>query len=168
MSEASSVLGVLPLRAVVLVLSVVTFLLAAKSHGRQVRLERERAGYTHVVFGGVNPPYVEALWRRDRIRFWSTAGIAFLLTAALMAASGALGVPRPLGGGALGVAWSVLFLPLLSGFLVCGAASLVGFLATRAEDPAFTASTLPGSAGWWSLALASLATTVTLALRTGR
>lgn len=54
-------------------LGVGALLVAAKAHGRQVRLEREAAGYHDVVFGGTNPPLVEALWRRDRIRYWSFA-----------------------------------------------------------------------------------------------
>jgi hypothetical protein len=168
MSDTSSVLDALPLRAIVLILSVVTFLVAAKSHGRQVRLERERAGHTQVAFGGENPPFVEALWKRDRVRYWSTAAIAFAVALALVVASSSLGLPRPLGGGALGAAWTMLFLPLITGFLVCGAASLTGFVASRAVDPRFTTEALPGSAAWWSLALAALATTVVLAFRTAR
>ncbi|HYO55910.1 hypothetical protein [Archangium sp.] len=46
MTDASSMRDALPLRAIVLVLSVVTFIVAAKAHGRQVRLERERVGHT--------------------------------------------------------------------------------------------------------------------------
>lgn len=168
MSDASSLRDALPLRAIVLVLSVVTFLVAAKTHGRQVRLERERAGHTQVVFGGENPPFVEALWKRDRIRFWSTAAIAFALALAWVLASSSLGLPRPLGGGALGASWTMLFLPLVTGFLVCGTASLLGFMASRAVDPRFTTEALPGSAAWWSLVLATLSTTVVLAFRTAR
>lgn len=168
MSDASSMQAALPLRVIVLVLSVVTFLVAAKSHGRQVRLERERAGHTRVVFGGENPPFVEALWKRDRIRYWSTAAIAFAVALALGVAASSLGLPRPLGGGTLGAAWTLLFLPLVTGFLVCGTASLMGFVASRAVDPRFTTQALPGSAAWWSLVLAALATTVVLAFRTAR
>jgi hypothetical protein len=168
MSDASSVRDALPLRAIVLVLSVVTFLVAAKAHGRQVRLERERAGHTQIVFGGENPPFVEALWKRDRIRYWTVAAIVFAVAALLVLVASSSGVPRPLGGGALGAAWTMLFLPLVTGFLVCGTASLAGFLATRAVDPRFTTETLPGSAAWWSLVLAALSTTVALAFRATR
>ena len=49
--------------------SLAAFLTAAKSHGRQVRLERELAGVWEVVFGGSNPPAVVAIWRTDRIIF---------------------------------------------------------------------------------------------------
>jgi hypothetical protein len=168
MSDASSVHDALPLRAVVLVLSGVTFLVAAKAHGRQVRLERERAGHTRVVFGGDNPPFVEALWKRDRIRYWAAAAIAFAVAAVLVLVASSSGLPRPLGGGALGAAWTMLFLPLVTGFVVCGTASLAGFLTTRAVDPRFTTEALPGSAAWWSIVLTALATTVALAFRATR
>lgn len=56
---------------VVFGVGVVALLVAAKSHGRQVRLVREAAGFRDVAFGGVNAPFVVALWRRDRVRFWS-------------------------------------------------------------------------------------------------
>jgi hypothetical protein len=168
MSDASSMRDALSLRAVVLVLSVVTFLVAAKAHGRQVRLERERAGHTQIVFGGQNPPFVEALWQRDRFRYWTTAAIVFAVAAVLVLAGSSFGLPRPLGGGVLGTAWTLLFPPLVAGFLVCGAASLTGFVATRATEPRFTTEALPGSAAWWSLVLVSLSTTVVLAFRTAR
>jgi len=158
--------GLLSSNTVVLVLSVATFLVAAKTHGRQVRLERERAGYMQVVFGGSNPEFVEALWKRDRIRFWSTAAGVLVLLAALRLAGTSLALARPLGGGALGTGWLLLFLPLLAAFLVCGAASLVGFLADKAGEPGFTAAALPGSVGWWSLLLVLVGMTVTLAFRT--
>lgn len=60
------------------ILGVPALLLAAKAHGRQVRLEREAAGYHSAVFGGENPAFVEGLWRRDRIRFWSFVPLAAL------------------------------------------------------------------------------------------
>jgi hypothetical protein len=157
--------GVLHGNTVVLVLSLVTFLVAAKTHGRQVRLERERAGYTQVVFGGSNPEFVESLWKRDRIRFWSTAALVLVLLAGVRLAGTSLKLSLPLGGGTLGTGWMMLFLPLIAGFLVCGAASLVGFLSDRAGEPGFTAAAIPGSVGWWSLLLVLVGTTVTLAFR---
>src|SRR2546426_10713554 len=66
---------------IVVLASVAAFLAAAKSHGRQLRLEREVAGYWEVRFGGTNPPFVAALWRRDRVRFWAITlplGLAWL------------------------------------------------------------------------------------------
>lgn len=67
-------------------LSVGLLLLAAKSHGRQVRLERELLGHFHASFGrqAQNPPEVEAIWRRDRIRFWSTYPLAAAALASLV------------------------------------------------------------------------------------
>lgn len=60
-------------------LGVPALLAAAKAHGRQVRLEREAAGYHSVVFGGENPEFVERLWRRDRLRFWTFVPLAAIL-----------------------------------------------------------------------------------------
>lgn len=158
------ILDALPRTPLLLALSVAAFLLAAKSHGRQVRLERERAGHYEVVFGGTNPPFVEALWRRDRIRFWTTAALVFAAIAALLGLR-ASGVTPPFGGGRGGVAWMLLFLPMVTGFFVCGVASLVGFVATRAMDPEFTSATLTGSLGWWSAATTALIATGLLAFR---
>jgi hypothetical protein len=62
-------------------LSVALFLAAAKTHGRQMRLERELAGYFHVTFGARNAPWVEAHWRRDRFRFWPLAAALAALAA---------------------------------------------------------------------------------------
>ena len=56
-------------------------LAAAKAHGRQLRIERELAGYFQVRFGGQNPEWVEAFWRRERAYFWSTAVVLGLLVA---------------------------------------------------------------------------------------
>ena len=47
---------------------------AAKTHGRQVRLRREAEGHMEVAFGQDNGPFVNALWRRDRIVFWCAFG----------------------------------------------------------------------------------------------
>jgi hypothetical protein len=60
--------------AAIVIVSFILFVAAAAWHGRQLRLEREQAGYMQVTFGrGDNPPFVEALWRAERIRFWSLA-----------------------------------------------------------------------------------------------
>lgn len=68
-----------------ILLSILLFLASAKTHGRQMRLEREQRGHDHVTFGaGTNPPWVEGLWRRDRIRFW---GLASTLALAALAAT---------------------------------------------------------------------------------
>ena len=90
------------------------FLVAAKAHGRQVRLEREGAGYHDVTFGGDNAPFVEALWRRDRVAFWTIAPLAALALGAILWARGA-------------GAWTLLALPwgMVAAFLALGAASAV-------------------------------------------
>lgn len=62
-----------PVAWLLLGLSLVAWiLLAAKAHGRQVRLEREAKGVFAVDFRGMNPPEVEAIWKRDRRIFWPT------------------------------------------------------------------------------------------------
>lgn len=137
-----------------LVLSLAALGAAAKAHGRQIRLERERAGYTRVVFGGDNPAFVVALWRRDRVRLWSVAAAVALAATALHLAH--LG---PLRGG-LGTAQALLLAPMLAGFVVSGLASWAALLRTSAVDPSFTRRSLPGSAAWWTLVLALAAATV--------
>ena len=98
----------------VVVVSVVLFLAAASVHGQQLRLERQAAGFQHVVFSGKNAPEVEALWRADRIRF--------LWLAALLAATTA--PPAALLFNARGY-WfiDVLLWSPTTAFLVCAAAS---------------------------------------------
>jgi hypothetical protein len=62
--------------------SFAAFLVAAKLHGRALRLEREAEGITSVDFRGKNPPFVEQLWRAERSRFWPmAAGLAALALA---------------------------------------------------------------------------------------
>jgi hypothetical protein len=67
---------------ILVVASLVLFVVAAKVHGRSIRLEREAMGVMNVTFGGPpgsNPPEVEALWRADRWRFWPMTGVLALL-----------------------------------------------------------------------------------------
>jgi hypothetical protein len=70
-------------RLLVAVFAIALFLVAAKTHGRQLRLEREKAGYHSVNFGGENPPFVESLWNAERWRFWPLT-IALALIGALV------------------------------------------------------------------------------------
>lgn len=78
------------------VFSFVQFVVAAKVHGRQLRLERELEGYWEVQFGtGKNPPWVETLWRRDRIRFWVLAPSYGLLFGAYVSLGHHWGLPIP-------------------------------------------------------------------------
>src|SRR5262249_34883511 len=71
------------------VVSGAAFLLAAKIHGRQLRLEREAHGVRSVVFGGRNPPVVEAIWRAERLRFWTLAPTLALATGLALSRLGA-------------------------------------------------------------------------------
>jgi len=72
-------------------LSVAVFLLAAKAHGRQIRLERELEGYHEVVFDGTNPPFVETLWREDRAVYWMLFPIAIGVPCLAFIAASVLG-----------------------------------------------------------------------------
>lgn len=126
-----------------LALGALLLLASAKAHGRQVRLERELEGHREVVFGGDNPPFVRALWRRDRIRVWSVALAAFLLLVLLLVLgdAGAAWLPGVFAQeGTFG--GSLLLLPLWSlaaGFLVSGLWSLRS-LARRMEEKAAEAA----------------------------
>lgn len=131
--------------------SVALLLLAAKAHGRQVRLEREVAGYERVTFGGENPPFVVALWRRDRRRFWTIAPLAALV---LAPAAAVLGGPASLGGGAgLATLAAALWAPVAA-FAVCGLLSLRGFReAAKAAPPkrsAWARAAARASGAWWA------------------
>jgi hypothetical protein len=146
--------------AAALLLSVFSFVSLARAHGRQVRLQRERAGYHHVVFGGQNPAFVEAVWRRDRWRFWPTFGVVALATGLWLARARARGGRRPLGGGRLGTAWGLIYLPFAAAFTVAGVSAVIHFHAGGAADPAFTAASVPGSVRLWATGLVSLVLTL--------
>lgn len=127
--------------------SAVAFLLAAKAHGRELRLEREAAGVMKVVFGGDNPPLVEALWSAERLRFWPTT-IALGIAAAILLAKG--GWPRAtIAQAALLWAPTLVFVALgVASFMRAGGLDRGGVL---------------GSVCWWALCAAAL----TLALQAG-
>jgi hypothetical protein len=63
--------------ALQIVTGAVLFLAAAKAHGQQLRLEREKAGVLRVSFGrgSQNDPFVVTLWRRERFLFWPAAAL---------------------------------------------------------------------------------------------
>lgn len=158
-----------PPRWLVIGLGAATFLAAAKSHGRQLRLERELAGYWEVVFGGHNPAFVEALWRRDRVWFWSLAAAVALGTLGFRMLAARYAWPLPVEGEPTGrsipgmILLHVLF-PLTVAFVVNGLASLWRF--SVAAPSAATGGAHPqgwlsqaawGSAGWWLLTLALVA-----------
>jgi hypothetical protein len=132
--------------AALLVASAVLFLLAAKAHGRELRLEREAAGVPHVVFGGQNPPMVESLWRSERARFWVATPILAAGLAALVLARGA-------GAGRVSLA-ALAWAPSIS-FTALGMWSFV-----RAGG--LTRGEVAGSVGWWSLVAAATVATAVL------
>jgi hypothetical protein len=133
--------------------TVLLVLVAAKAHGRQIRLEREKAGYRSVDFRAANPPFVEALWRRDRVRFWPWFAILALASGAAWYFGPWRAGSEGLGGLALRVAWS-----FASAFVFAGMASLARLLGDREGEPAWRRRAVWGSAGWWSgvAALAAL------------
>lgn len=125
-------------------LGLATVLLAAKAHGRQVRLEREHAGYHEVVFGGDNPPFVTALWRRDRVRFWTAfPALAGLLFVALFARHG-WGLHL-----ALAPTWGAVGAFALAGLR--SLASLRRAVRERPPDAAWQREAARGSVLWWAL-----------------
>ena len=79
---------------ILLVLAVLSFLAAAKLHGRQLRLERVAQGHLSVRFDRPNAPWVEARWKEERRHF--ALGILVVVALALAAAP----IAFSLGGGA--------------------------------------------------------------------
>lgn len=70
--------GIWP-RVTLVVASLLLFLASVKNHGRLVRLKRQLAGHWQVSLACDNHPWVEALWQRDRMSYWSIAlGLAAL------------------------------------------------------------------------------------------
>ena len=148
---------------VVLILTIVTFLIAAKSHGRQLRLERELAGYHHVTFGGTNPPFVETLWQKDRVEYWRTFAAILILFAAYAVAAMWFNLPLPFGnndaaeraGGllVLGFLWTFILT-----FTIVGMMSLMRLRQAMSQstmaDSAWETQAIVGSAMWWSAVIA--------------
>lgn len=128
------------------VLAAAAVLAAAKAHGRQVRLERERAGFDEVDFMADNPPFVEHLWERDRRIYWPAFAVAGLAVGAFRVATR---------GWALEVALDSLAAALLAGFFVAGLASVRRFALAQesARPPEWVRAAWRGSAAWWSLAV---------------
>jgi hypothetical protein len=116
------------------------FFLAAKVHGRQIRLERELEGFTEVAFGrnAHNPAWVEALWRADRISYWIRVPIAALVLVSYVLVADARGWPRPLGDvgpAAASTLVGMLWAPSV-GFLLNGLGSLRRFGRARRRPEA--------------------------------
>ncbi|HEV8360561.1 MAG TPA: hypothetical protein VGR28_08920 [Candidatus Thermoplasmatota archaeon] len=144
------------------VLSAALIVLAAKAHGRQVRLERELAGYHDVDFTQDNPPWVEDLWKRDRRRFLEGFGaLALVLLAAWFVLAG---LPRGLAawpGALLALAWA-----FAGAFVVAGLSSLRRWMAAlvattahgtardeeeRLARPGWLRAAERGHGLWWGL-----------------
>jgi len=117
-------------------LGVVLLFLSAKAHGRQIRLERELQGYMEVDFMKENPPWVEALWRKDRRRYWATVPVAI----AVLLLLGVLTLPlrfgtEPLGNPMLGTILLAGFLwPLVVAFTSNGIQSALRLRAALIQD----------------------------------
>lgn len=131
-------------------------LVSAKAHGRQLRLERELEGHHEVVFGGRNHPWVEALWRRDRVRFWMIVPLVALAQAGLLFLARARGLDY----------LSLLIAPTVVGFVSLGLVSMLrlrGALRARPDaDAAWARQAWRGSATWWLGVGALLAASVGL------
>ncbi|HEX2021959.1 MAG TPA: hypothetical protein VHH36_04555 [Candidatus Thermoplasmatota archaeon] len=132
-------------------LGAALLLASAKAHGRQIRLEREREGHVEVQFGGDNHPWVEALWRRDRVRYWTAAPL--LALAALLALPS---WPARLVG-------ALLWAPS-GAFALAGLWSLAR-LERRGGEAGFLRRARRGSLLWWGLAMALAAASAFVALR---
>jgi hypothetical protein len=148
--------------------SIGAFLTAAKAHGRQIRLERELAGYSSVTFGAPNAPFVEALWRRDRIVYWSVAATVCVVALAYGLVGARKGWPQPMAGADrrswLGFGMMVTLWPLIAAFLTAGTVSQIRFLsASHASD--VVAPALWGGAAWWGATLSLLAVALFTAFR---
>ncbi|MHB1261180.1 MAG: hypothetical protein ACYC2H_05635 [Thermoplasmatota archaeon] len=134
------------------VATVALLLVAAKAHGRQIRIEREQQGYFRIDFRSKNAAAVEAIWRRDRLLFWpvfATLGVAGLVWAI---------AARDLGLGALVVGWA-----FAAAFTVAGLTSWVRMVRRDQGPLPWRQRALRGSAGWW-LAVAAAAALVGFAL----
>jgi hypothetical protein len=158
-------------RAALVAGSLLLFLAAAKNHGRSVRLERQLAGHWEVSFARDNHPWVEALWQRDRVVYWSIAIILAVLglVHAVLARRWQWSMPPR---SAPGWSWwsallMVIVWPLVIAFSTCAVASLTRFLAALPDASAradWIGPALWGSAGWWALTLSLAALVAWLAL----
>jgi hypothetical protein len=165
-------------RWLVVALGAATFLAAAKAHGRQLRLERELAGYWHVTFGAQNPAFVEALWRRERLLYWSCAAVVAIATVGFRVLAPRFAWSLPVDGtqagrSVIGVLFLHVLVPLIGAFIVTGLSSVFRFVAAAGSHHA-ASGTHPQdwlcdaacrSAGWWALTVAMAAALCFLAWR---
>lgn len=136
-----------------LAVAIVLFVLAAaKAHGRQVRLLRERAGIFAVDFRADNGPVVEGIWRRDRIRFWVGAAslAALLVTGSILRLTLADFPLAAAVAAALGIAFG-------GGFLMAGLAAWAELMRPREGDPDWLERANWQSFAWWTAVGAALA-----------
>jgi hypothetical protein len=164
------------LRVALVAGSLLLFLAAAKNHGRHIRLERQLAGHWEVSFARDNHPWVEALWQRDRMIYWSIAIALAVLGLVYAVLARRWQWPMPPRNAPGWSWWSALLLvivwPLVVAFVTCAVASLTRFLAALSspgpgtiERGDWIAPALWGSAGWWALTLALAALVIWLALQ---
>ena len=124
--------------------AVALILVAAKAHGRQLRIERTQAGYPTADFRGPSEPFVESLWRTDRIGFWTlfvalaAAGLFWSL------AVGGLGTASFLGRFPLSLAWA-----FAGAFFVMGVQSL--WRLADKDEAGWTSNAIGTSFLWWTL-----------------
>lgn len=132
--------------------------LAAKAHGRQVRLEREQQGVFHVEFGGKNPASVERIWAQDRRIFWPTFGALVVGTLALAALGWFFtGIAPADLGWRLAVLLAVDF---AAAFTVSGVASWVRLTRLKQGPVPWRQRAQRGSVGWWLAVHAAAALTL--------
>jgi len=139
--------------ALALLLAVPLVLAAAKAHGRQVRIRREAEGFMEADFRRASDPWVEALWQRDRMAFWSAfslLGVGGLLAWAIARVAGRSLVPAPDG-------WSILLVVELA-----FAAAFVAATVRAAAELAREGKRRPEAKAWWGT-LGWLALVVVLA-----
>ena len=142
------------------VLLILTFLSAAKSHGRQYRLERELNGYWIVSFRIRNDPWVEKFWLQQRVLYWSVASLTAIVLSARRVAFRKSGR----------MVWFLLLLvpvSMIVAFVVMGvisAARLALHLGGGEYAPSqqWLQAAIWGSLGWWILTAGLILTLVTL------
>lgn len=144
------------------VLGLVTMLVSAKAHGRELRLERELEGHMDVDFAGENHPWVAGLWQRDRAHYWRIASV--LMLGVVLAAVLARPPQWP---------WLLAAAPLVGmtvAFTIMGTWSLARRLRTLRlrppPSPSWRRAAARGSLAWWVLVGAGgLAVVATFGLR---
>jgi hypothetical protein len=146
-------------RFFIFILLVLAFLSAAKSHGRQHRLERELEGHWKVSFTSENHPWVERFWFRHRVLYWSIASVTAIIMIALLKQSlfGNYGKWQWILSGLFTIGGSMIV-----AFVVTGLVSWARLVAKLSRNPAAASSEWLDNLhlinlGWWLLT-ASLAT----------